>query len=184
MIDHARAGQRFDEERHRLMPDDRIGAALDVRLRPPDLRRHVRRIEHEPGAIADQRGVDVLAFGRGPAVHPDDRGRQRLAVGVGGDAAVELPADRHAADIAGLDSGIREGLGDGRTERRQPERGILLGPARPRIARLIGRRAGAAEPQRVVDDDGLETLGADVDAKVHRRSYAAFRPQRNRRGPP
>ena len=49
------------------------------------------------------------------------------------DAAVELARDRERRDVRRAEaSAARERVADRRRERREPERGILLGPARPR----------------------------------------------------
>ena len=130
---------------------------------------HVRGIEHQPAALADERGIDALALGRRPAIHPDDGRCHRLAAVGRTDAAVELAADRKAGDIVGCNAGVGERLRDGGAQRRQPQGRVLLGPAGLREDRLVGGGTGAAKMKRIVDDDCLETLGANVDPKKHRQ---------------
>jgi hypothetical protein len=62
-----------------------------------------------------------------------------------------------------LDTGAGERLGDGGAEGGIPQRRVLLGPAGARIVRFVGRGRLAEEAKPVVEDDGLETLRADID---------------------
>ena len=64
---------------------ERGAAGIDVALadQPLDLRAREVRVEHQPGALADERLVALLAqlvaAGRRSAVLPDERPMQRLA---------------------------------------------------------------------------------------------------------
>src|SRR5262249_61266635 len=103
----------------------------------------------------------VMDFGGGAAVHPDDAGRQRPALIIDGDAAVELAADADAGDVGWFRIGVAQGIGDGGAERRKPELRRLLDPARLREGRTIGAVALAAHAEGVVEDRDLEALRSD-----------------------
>ena len=108
-IDHGRRGQRVIHHRparqalhqigHRLMKARGRGGARVMPLQPADLRRHMAGIEDDARARPDERGRHIRDLLLGPAIHPDQAGRERAAVGIDGDAAVELAADAERRDL-------------------------------------------------------------------------------------
>ena len=71
-------------------------------------------------------------------------------------------AERGDPVFGDLDTG--QGLGDRGAKRFLPERGSLLGPAGSGVVGLIGSCRLTEQAKFIVEDDGLETLGADIDA--------------------
>ena len=59
-----------------------------------------RRISVGADGVAQRAGL-----GRGPAVEPDDGGRERLGVRVDGDEAIDLGGQPEDADVRGGDAG-------------------------------------------------------------------------------
>ena len=105
------------------------------------------------------------------AVHPDQRGAQRLARGVGGDQPVQLRSERHRADCVPVDGSAH--LGQRLRHGPEPLAGVLLGPPglgiRERVGH-VGRRDLLA-----VRSDRLRAgaLRADVDADHELRGHSA-----------
>ena len=124
-------------------------------------------IEDDAGARPDERGRHIRDLLLGPAIHPDQAGRERPAVGIDGNAAVELAADAERRDLLRRGARLAQRAGDRRPERALPQRRILLRPARPRELRPIGRCRLAANPEFAVGDRDLQALRADIDADDH-----------------
>ena len=121
-------------------------------------------ITRDAGSFTQPVRGDSRCFRLGATVHPDQAGGKRPSVAAGRDAAIELAGDAESRDLVFWNPGAGERLGDGRADRGIPQRRILLGPARTGIVRFIGSRGFAKETKFLVEDDGLETLGADIDA--------------------
>ena len=115
-------------------------------------------ISRERGSALLERGALLLAA----AVVPQDGGAQRLVAGVEQGCAVHLAGEAHgAAPPCGVDGRQRLHRGVGGAP---PVGGILLGPAGLRTGN-IERRGGLLHHRVfVVDDDGLDTRSADIDA--------------------
>ena len=95
MVDDPLAGQPRDE---RAAGEEESGSALEGGglgvTEPQHLGRHVRGVQVQAGESADLGGVDGVTkracLARGAPVEPDDGGRERLAVRVHGDEAIDL----------------------------------------------------------------------------------------------
>lgn len=133
-------------------------------LEPANLGRHVAGIESEPGLFAQAALGDDGRIRRRAPVHPDETRTERLSGGIHGDAAVELAGNAESGDLILGDTGLGERLGDGRADRGTPQRRILFGPAGTGIVRFIRPRRFAQETKFIIEDDGLETLSAYIDA--------------------
>ncbi len=140
-----------------------------VVAQPAQLRDRERRDRHEAGAVGQGCGPEladqVFRRLRGTGVVPQQGVADDASLGIEGDQAVLLPADRPGLDVIEA-TGIR----DGRLQRDPPCLGI--------DRRAIGMRsaAGAHDGTRLgVDDDDLAGLGRGVDPEneCHRRTQRA-----------
>jgi hypothetical protein len=115
------------------------------------------------GQVPQAALIDRLGLGCGAPVYPNQAGADRPAIRTDGEAAVELAGDTQRADLVRGDARRGERLTDRWGERGLPQLGRLLGPARLRVVGLV-RLGAAAKDTKVVrsDDDGLQTLGADI----------------------
>ena len=139
-----------------------------VTTQPAGFRREVTGI----GDLAGDREHTVGGRGArivdGAAVLPDQRGPERIAGGVDGDAAIELAGDRDRGDVGGARVGGGERTGDRGAERAFPHGWRLLAPkasaarATP-YATAMGAEHG--ERERGVAHDDLEALRADIDSE-------------------
>ena len=93
------------------------GGARIVPLQPADLRRHMAGIEDDARACPDERGRHIRDLRLGPAIHPDEAGRERLAAGIDGNAAVELAADAERRDLLRRSARARPARGRSSAER-------------------------------------------------------------------
>ena len=150
-------------------------------LQPADLGRHVAGIQHQAGSRPHHRRRHIGDLRLGAPVHPDQAGRDRLALAVDREAAIELAADAERGDLRRAYAGLRQGAGDGRAERMFPQPRILFRPAVTREVRPVGHGRFAADAERVVGDRCLEALCADIDADDHGAPRAAV--LNNSRGP-
>ena len=134
------------------------GARVDAALlqQPLDLRAGEVRVEHEPGALAEERlaalRLQLVAARRGAPVLPDERVVQRLAgVGIPGDDRLALVRDADPGEVGAADAGVRERLLR-HAARDVPDLGrVVLDPARPREVLLelaVGAAARAALARR------------------------------------
>jgi hypothetical protein len=124
----------------------------------------VAGVEGEPSLFAQAVLVDNGSIRRRAPIHPDETRTERLPGGVHGDAAVELAGNAESGDLILGDTGLGERFGDGRTDRGTPQRRILFGPAGTGIVRFIRSRRFAQQTKLIIEDDGLETLSAYIDA--------------------
>ena len=143
------------------------GRALRCRLlafEPGNLGRHVAGVRVDASCRAQFRRVDDSDVRRRTSIHPNEAGTERLPTGVHGHAAIQLTGNAKRRDFVFGNAGAGNRFSDGRADGRVPHRRVLLGPAGPGVDRLIGFRGFAKETKVRVEDDGLETLSADIDA--------------------
>jgi hypothetical protein len=152
------------------------GVARHIALadQPFDLRAGEVGVEHEPGALADERRVagvaELVAAARGAAVLPDDRAVERLAgVAVPGHDGLALvrdadPGERAAVDAGGVERLLRDRARD------VPDLGrVVLDPAGSREVLLeLAIRATDRTPA-LVEHDARRAGGALVDREDHAR---------------
>ena len=139
-------------------------AAAVLAEEPLELRRREVRVGDEPGALAQQVGVELTAALRGSAVLPDDRGRDRPSRrALPEQRRLALVRDRDRVDAVEprLPGGVEDALPDLLR--------IVLDPAGPRE---VLRHLGVATPvdtQLVVDDEARGAGRALVDREDHGR---------------
>ena len=165
------------------VPNARSASAVDAAFgeQPLELGGREVGVEHEPGALADERlvacGPELVATRRRAPVLPHDGAVQRLArAPVPHDGGLALVGDADRGDRSRRRVGERRlHLGEGRERRRPDSSGVVLDP--PRLGEVL--RELAVRPRR-----GLAVL---VDGErrgrrwCRRRSPGRRSPRRRRR---
>ena len=107
---------------------------------------------------------DALGLVGGAHVHPHDRRSQRAVIRVQGENRRPGGVHTDAGDGVACHAALLHGAVDGGHQTRPPDVGILLGPARTRVARL--ELDGMEHNRRPLDikDAGPHPAGAIVDA--------------------
>ena len=153
---------------------------------PLDLRPREVGVEHQAGALADQRLVaglaQLVAALRGAPVLPDERAVQRLAgVRVPDDDGLALVGDADGLQLARSDARVVERLARDRARDLPDLRGVVLDPSRPREV-LLELAVGPPDQLRVgVEDEAGRAGGPLVDREDHRARPYTCRERRERR---
>ena len=93
MIDHGNPRQPLDHEGDGLMKPRNRPVGGEMAFQPADLGGEMAGIEHQPADLPYELGRNIGDLRRRPPIHPGEARRQRIAVRIDGDAAVELAAD-------------------------------------------------------------------------------------------
>jgi hypothetical protein len=104
---------------------------------------------------------------RGAPVHPDQAGVQGAPVASDRQAAVQLARDPDGFHRRGIHPRFARGPQHGLAEGLLPVRGILLGPAGPRMAGRVAFEGAPGGPQAAVQQEDLDALRAQIDAGDH-----------------
>ena len=172
---------RIDRAEHRPAVPGAFAEPVDVRQQPLDLGGAEVRIEHQAGALADERLVALLAQlgapGGGAPVLPDDRAVQRLAgLGIPDEHRLPLAGETDGLQIARAQAGIVDRLAGDRVGHLPDLLRVVLDPAR--AGEVLGELAVAA-PDRLavgVEDEAGRAGRALVDREDHAGSLCRLRP--------
>ena len=145
--------------------DARVGFGL-MAAKPHQLRRGEarHRLHAGDGGEAGAPLAELARLGEGASVVVQDRRPQRAVVGAERHRAVHLSGKADRGDRAEHLRRFALEIADGGEHRFAPHLGVLLGPQRMRMIRLIGA-GGGGDDDAVVDQRGFEGGRAAIDAE-------------------
>ena len=167
MVDHGNPRQPLDHEGDRLMKPRNRPVGGEMAFQPAGLGGEMAGIENQPADLPYELGWNIGDLRRRPPIHPGEARRQRIAVRIDGDAAVELAAESDRPYGGWFGAPGCQRLGDRGPQGGFPKPGILLDPTRPRMADRIAAHRPAPHAQGRIQHCNLEGLAADIDADDH-----------------
>ena len=141
-----------------------------VALDPSRLGSKMAWVGNDPRHAMKLVAINSVHSIRCASIHPDQAGAERLASFRNRQTAIELPGDANSGDVIWLQCCGCEGIHDCRPQCALPYPRILFGMIGLGMDRRIASRTFTNNREAVIKNDGLEALGADVDAKEHGRN--------------